>query len=212
MLAEKVSLDSKTLMNLDSSVWEKAKGEPIRLAFTPLNRQPSEYVKVAGLEWEYGETSQVDLKTLHNGQEIFFLMEWEDSSEDTHLRDGFPDGAGLLFPLKWDAPINTMGEKDWPVNAWFWRADKQEEGRSFTAEGLGTTQETENSRILTQAKWSEGVWRLVLARSLTVDDQTVQFEPGGTYKVGCAVWQGANQERGGLKSYSNSWYELELQE
>jgi DMSO reductase family type II enzyme heme b subunit len=50
-----------------------------------------------------------------------------------------------------------------------------------------------------------------MARSLTVNDQAVQFEAGGTFKVGCAVWQGSNRERAGLKSYSNGWLELELE-
>ena len=50
-----------------------------------------------------------------------------------------------------------------------------------------------------------------MARTLSVEDEAVQFEAGGTYKVGCAVWQGSNNERAGLKSYSNSWYELELE-
>ncbi len=212
MLAKRVVLYSQTLLDTDSPVWEQIQGEQIRLAFTPLGRQPSEYVKVAGKTWDYGETDRATLKSLHNSKEIFFFLEWEDPHKDVKLKDAFPDGAGLLFPLKWDAPIDTMGEKDWPVNAWYWRADIEGRGRSFTAEGLGTTQETKNSPIKVQANWKDGIWSLVMARTLSVEDETVQFEIGGTYKVGCAVWQGSNNERAGLKSYSNSWYELELED
>jgi DMSO reductase family type II enzyme heme b subunit len=211
MLAKRVALDSQSLLDTDSPEWGKVQGERVRLAFTPLDRQPSEYVKVVGKQWDYGETDRVTLKSLHNSKEIFFFLEWEDSSKDVELKDQFPDGAGLLFPLKFDAPIDTMGEKDWPVNAWYWRADVDGTGRSFTAEGLGTTQETKDSHILVEAKWADGIWRLVMARSLTVNDQAVQFEAGGTFKVGCAVWQGSNRERAGLKSYSNGWLELELE-
>jgi DMSO reductase family type II enzyme heme b subunit len=212
MLAKRVALDSQSLLDTDSPQWGKVQGKRIRLAFTPLYRQPSEYVKVVGADWEYGVTDRLTLKSLHNGKEIFFFLEWEDPTEDVELKDKFPDGAGLLFAMRMDAPIHTMGEKDSPVNAWYWRADKNGEGRSFLAEGLGTTQETKNSQILAQAKWNDGAWRLVLARSLTVDDEAVQFELGGTYKVGCAVWEGSNRERAGMKSYSNGWQDLELEE
>lgn len=185
------------------------------MANTPLDRQPSEFVKLVGDSWDYGVTAKLFVRSVHNGKEIFFHLEWEDPTQDASLNDAFPDGAGLLFPLKTDAPIDTMGSKQEPVNAWYWRADK-EGGRNITAEGLGSTQETPNSRtksrIQTRAGWKDGRWRLVVARALTVDDTAVQFEEGGSYKVGFAVWQGSNQERAGLKSFSNSWLDLELED
>ncbi len=112
MLARRVTCDSKSLLDTDAPEWGKLKGERIRLAFTPLNQQPSEYVKLVGTQWDYGETDRLTLKSLHNGKEIFFFLEWEDSSQDVELKDRFPDGAGLLFPIRWDAPIDTMGEKE----------------------------------------------------------------------------------------------------
>src|ERR1035437_10002233 len=208
MLVRKVASSSDSLLDSDSPEWGKVEGKRIRLAPTPLDRQPSEYVKVAGDTWDYGATPRLTVKSVHNGKAIFFLLEWGDSTQDLVLLDEkFPDGAGLLFPLKKDAPIDTMGSKEEPVNAWFWRADKdnKEGGRNIRAEGLGSTQETANSRtksrVLTQARWKDGRWRLVMGRSLTVDDTAVQFEEGGAYKVGFAVWQGSNQERAGLKSF-----------
>ncbi len=214
MLVRRVPWGSETLLDGDSPEWGKVEGKRIRLTFTPLDRQPSEYVKLAGDTWDYGETERLMVKSVHNGKEIFFHLEWEDASQDVELKDAFPDGAGLLFPLEWDAPIETMGSKQEPVNAWYWRADK-EGGRNITAQGLGSTQETANSRtksrIRTQARWKDGRWRLVMGRSLTVEDTAVQFEEGVATKVGFAVWQGANQERAGFKSYSNSWLDLELE-
>ncbi len=216
MLVKKVALGSESLLDSDSPAWGKAQAKRIRLVNTPLDRQPSEYVKVVGDSWDYGATARLMVKSVYNGKEIFFLLEWEDTTQDTGLEDSnYLDGAGLLFPLKKDAPIDTMGSKEEPVNAWYWRADKPG-GRNITAQGLGSTQETDKSRaknyILTRARWSEGRWRLVVGRALTVDDTAVQFEAGGSYKVGFAVWQGSNQERAGLKSFSNSWLDLELED
>jgi steroid C-25 hydroxylase gamma subunit len=219
MLVKKVASSSESLLDSDSPEWGKVPGKRIRMAATPLDRQPSEYVKLVGDSWDYGATTQMWVKSVHDGKAIYFLLEWEDSTQDVVLVDeAFPDGAGLLFPLKKDAPIDTMGSKEEPVNAWYWRADKenQEGGRNIRAEGLGSTQETANSRtksrILTRARWKDGRWRLVMGRSLTVEDTAVQFEAGGDYKVGFAVWQGSNRERAGLKSFSNSWLDLELED
>lgn len=215
MLVKKVSFSAKSLLDSASPEWEKVQTKRVRMSNTPLDRQPSEYVKLVGDGWDYGMTTQLWVKAMHNGKEIFFLLEWQDGTRDVSLDDGFPDGAGMLFPLKSDAPIDTMGSKQEPVNAWYWRADK-EGGRNITAQGLGSTQETANSRtksqILTQALWKDDRWRLIMARALSVDDTAIQFEPGGTYKVGFAVWQGSNQERAGLKSFSNGWLDLLLEE
>ena len=213
MLVSMVALGSESLLDSDSPEWGKVQGKRIRLAHTPLDRQPSDYVKLVGETWDYGKTEQLLVNSVHNGKEIFFLLEWEDWSHPG-VEDDFPDGAGLLFPLKAEAPIETMGSKEQQVNAWYWREDA-DRGMSFTAEGLGTTVQTPNSRtnshILARARWKDGRWRLVMGRPLTVQDTAVQFEAGGIYKVGFAVWQGANRERAGFKSYSNSWLGLELE-
>lgn len=214
MLVKKVPSGSESLLDSGSSEWEKVQAKRVRLSPTPLDRQPSEFVKVVGDTWDYGATARLMVKSVHNGKEIFFRLEWEDPTKDNGLSDTFPDGAGLLFPLKIDAPIDTMGSKEEPVNAWYWRADK-EGGRNITAAGLGSTQETANSRtksrISTRAQWKDGRWSLVIGRSLKVDDTAVQLEAGGATKVGFAVWQGSNQERAGLKAFSNSWLDLELE-
>lgn len=215
MLVKKVSSSAQSLLDGDSPEWGKVEAKRIRLSNTPLDRQPSEYVKLVGDSWDYGITTQLWVKAIHNGKEIFFLLEWQDPKRDAGLNDTFADGAGMLFPLKSDAPIDTMGSKQEPVNAWYWRADT-EGGRNITAQGLGSTQETAHSRaksqILTQALWRDDRWRLIMARAFSVDDTAVQFEAGGTYKVGFAVWQGSNQERAGLKSFSNSWLDLVLED
>jgi DMSO reductase family type II enzyme heme b subunit len=39
----------------------------------------------------------------------------------------------------------------------------------------------------------------------------VNLGPGDTGKVAFAVWQGANQERGGLKATSLDWEPLEIE-
>jgi len=39
----------------------------------------------------------------------------------------------------------------------------------------------------------------------------VQLSPKQATKVAFAVWEGSSQERGGLKSFSKTWRELEIQ-
>ena len=78
---------------------------------------------------------------LDYGTDIFFRLSWEDASQNTEITDTlqFPDGCGVLMPLSGgDPPIDEMGSKDAPVNAWFWRADFKDGPRNTVARGLGT--------------------------------------------------------------------------
>jgi mono/diheme cytochrome c family protein len=84
--------------------------------------------------WTRAKTiDQVRVKSLHNGQEIAFLLEWSDPLADQSLirSEDFRDAAAIQFPVAAAAlhgeghpePAYTMGEKDSLVNIWHWKAD-----------------------------------------------------------------------------------------
>lgn len=80
---------------------------------------------------------EIKVKALHNTKEIAFVVEWEDPTEDIIVDiDKFSDAVALEFPSQ-DAkekPHFAMGDKDNPVNIWFWKASWQkaeEEGRLY---------------------------------------------------------------------------------
>ena len=216
MLVKKVSFARDTLLDPGAAPWRQAAAEIVALKGTPLALQPSPYIKVAWKGREIGKIKRVRVHALHNGEEIFFHLEWADPNDDEKITDSnvFPDGAGLLFPMSGDAPLQTMGSKTQPVNAWQWRADFGEQGRNNIAEGLGTTRLTSASHVVCRASWRGGSWQLVISRALAVPDQVgeaVQLRAGAAVKMAIAIWEGANGERGGVKAFSQAWRELQLQ-
>ena len=216
MRVNKVQASREALLDPQAPSWKSAASEVVALKGTPLALQPSPYVKAAWKGREIGKIKNVRLSALHNGEDVFFRLAWADPDDDDKIADNnvFPDGAALLFPMKSDAPLQTMGSKTQPVNAWHWRADFGEQGRNNVAEGLGTTRLTAASHVVCHASWKSGAWQLVIARPLAVPDQAaegVQLRPGSSVKMAIAIWEGANGERGGIKAFSQAWRQVELE-
>jgi DMSO reductase family type II enzyme heme b subunit len=215
MRAKRVDVDSKALLDPTAAQWQDVPSETVALGPTPAEKQNSRYAELRARERPYGKLASLGVRSAHNGKDIAFLLEWVDSTQNLDFLDGkSPDGAGILFPLKGDAPLATMGSESQPVNAWFWRADLGEAAENLTAAGLGTVERAGNGQIATASRWEDGTWRVVLARPLAVGGQTehaARLEPGQRAKVAFAVWDGGLEERAGLKSFSQTWLELELE-
>lgn len=214
MRAVKLQLATRTLLNPDAQQWNKAPAEEISLAGTPLHQQPSRYVRTAWAGKPVGAVRFLKVQAAHNGKDIAFRLEWADETENRDHGDGsvFPDAAGILFPLNGDAPLESMGSAEAPVNAWYWRASLPEgEGQHLLAKGVGTVQETAKSFAQARARWADGRWQVVLARPFSVDGEGVQLSPKQPTKVAFAVWEGSSQERAGLKSFSRSWRDLDIE-
>jgi DMSO reductase family type II enzyme heme b subunit len=216
MLAKKLTVNADELGNPASPVWRKSRAEHVELTGTPLGLQPSPYIAVSRQDKPVGQVTQLRVKSLHNGEEVAFCLEWTDPQRNVEISDNdvFPDGVALLFPLVEDAPLITMGAEEKPVNAWHWRADRPDRARSNVAAGLGTSRVTDESSISTAADYVGDRWRIVFRRPLRVSaaaDEAVQMDVGQTLNVAFAVWEGANGERGGLKSFSPSWHVVTLE-
>ena len=213
MLAKKLTAEAKTLLDPAASAWDSAPAETIVMGGTPLVQQPSRYIRTAWSDRPIGSVRSLVVRSAHNGKEVFFLLEWRDDTQNTdYVGRDFPDSAGILFPLKGDAPLDTMGSESQPVNAWFWRADSEDGAKNIVASGIGTVAESETSSIAARAQWQDGAWRVVFARPLTVaGNQAVALEAGKSLKVAFAVWEGSSGERAGIKSFSKHWQELTLE-
>ncbi len=180
---------------------------------TPVDSQPTEYVINAWKERAYGLTGQLRVAAAHNGETLFFRLSWQDETEDTAIpdTDRFTDAAAVLFPVRSDAPLLTMGTADRPVNAWYWRPDL-EEALSVTATGLGTTVRHSGASVVAAASYSDGGWQVVISRPFSARGDTgVALMPGQTTKAGFAVWKGSNQERAGIKSATLDWQPLQIE-
>jgi DMSO reductase family type II enzyme heme b subunit len=112
--------------------------------------------------------------------------------------DRFVDAAALAIPAAPDTPWVTMGAPGKPLEGVLWRADRAKPLR-FHAEGLGSVKrEAPPAHWKVLAEWTAGHW------SVTFDlapwprlDQSPQ--------LAVAIWRGAADDRGGLKSVSPGW-------
>ncbi len=215
IVSNSTSESKKALLDSRNTFWKQNPKIKVETAATPLANQPSPYIKGVYDESKIGAVKELHLSTVHNNQEIFFYFEWSSASPNREIGDinVFPDGLGILFPLKdiEKTQIKEMGSQDYPTNAWYWRPDFKEKPKNQVAHGLSTSLYTKKSSILSHSSWDKKTWCLVICRPLSVtgkDEQAVQLKPGGKIGIGFAVWEGSNGERGGVKAFSKEWREL----
>jgi DMSO reductase family type II enzyme heme b subunit len=215
MLTKRVKAKSADLLDPGNQAWGQAAASTVVLSPTPLEMQPTDYVRVSWTGRPYGQAPSIQARSLHNGDQIFFRLVWQDDSLDAKIADinQFVDAAAVLFPVAEDAPLFGMGAKGKPVNAWLWRAD-WERPKNVAAEGMGSTQRRDDPALASSARHQRGRWDVIIARSLNGKGSpagTVALRPGTSTKIAFAVWQGANQERAGIKAFSPDWQELQIE-
>jgi DMSO reductase family type II enzyme heme b subunit len=96
-----------------------------------------------------------------------------------------------------------MGAPGAGIQAWYWRANHPEYGEALAFHGLASEERQPGPLVLTAGRWADGRWSVVIGATLA------SREPGGA--VAFAVWDGGNQERAGLHSYSPEWQELSIE-
>src|SRR3990170_7140251 len=180
MKAVKLQLANRTLLNPAAQQWAKVPAEEIALGGTPLYQQPSRYVRTIWAGKPVGAVRFLKVQAAHNGTNIAFRLEWADQTQNLDHGDGsaFPDAAGILFPVKGKAPLESMGSPQAPVNAWYWRGGLPDnEARNLIAKGVGTVEESPKNSVQARARWADGRWQVVFTRSLTVDGDGVRLSP-----------------------------------
>lgn len=151
--------------------------------------------------WPEPTARALTVRSLHNGKEIAFLLEWQDNTKNDRLTPGtFRDGVAIGLPLG-DAPaFFCMGQLDHYINIWHWKADWQSDidrraaragekksGELRTFEviprrvssvedliggGFSTLTTKENQgRVQGKATWKDGVWHVVMRRPLSSEEQ-----------------------------------------
>jgi len=211
--AQRVAAGDAKLLDPESPEWDGVPTSEVTLQPTPVIAQPSEYIQAKWKESPYGATQSVTVRAAHDGDQLYFHMSWADDTNDDGIRDTdqFADAAAVIFPAFGDAPLQSMGSPKLPVNAWYWRPDL-EAPYNITAQGTGTTIRNDDEELAARGAHGERAWSLVIRRRLASEKfGYVDLKPGTTRKVGFAVWQGSNQERGGLKSVTLDWEQLEIE-
>ena len=151
--------------------------------------------------WPEPTARALTVRSLHNGTEIAFLLEWQDNTKNDRLTPGtFRDGVAIGLPLG-DAPaFFCMGQLDHYINIWHWKADWQSDidrRAAKTSEkardgvrtfeviprrvssvedliggGFSTlTTKERQGRVQGKAVWKDGVWHVVMRRPLVSEEQ-----------------------------------------
>ncbi len=76
--------------------------------------------------WPEPSARAISVRSIHNGKEVAFLIEWQDATKNESLTPGvFRDGAAVALPLGEAPAFFCMGQLDHYVNIWHWKADWQ---------------------------------------------------------------------------------------
>jgi DMSO reductase family type II enzyme heme b subunit len=217
---QRVTASDEALLDPSSREWQAIRPSQLTMEATPLDAQPSQYVQVKWESSPYGVTPSLSVRAAHNGERMYFRLSWADDTADDGIRDTdqFPDAAAVLFPVNGNAPLQSMGSPKEPVNAWYWRAD-QEEPFNVTAQGTGTTRRGLDPELQAKGAYVNGAWNVVIRRRLdhaadagrSHSEGRVNLMTGASGLIAFAVWQGASQERGGLKAVTLVWQPLEIE-
>jgi hypothetical protein len=176
---------------VDDVAWQKVSPTTIPLSGQVITRPV----------WPEPTVRALTVRSIHNGTDIAFLLEWQDNTKNDRLTPGtFRDGVAIGVPLG-DAPaFFCMGQLDHYINIWHWKADWQsdidrraartsekKEGGVRTFEviprrassvedliggGFSTlTTKEKQGRVQGQAFWKDGVWHVVMRRPLQSEEQ-----------------------------------------
>lgn len=98
------------------SAWETVSPLPLPLSGQIITRPV----------WPNPSVRALSIRSIHNGKEVAFLMEWQDATKNESLTPGvFRDGAAVAFPVGNAPAFFCMGQLDHYVNIWHWKADWQ---------------------------------------------------------------------------------------
>lgn len=208
-----------------AGVWAQAPGEQVALAAAPLADQQSRYVRTAWSDRPYGLVRELVAKAAHDGESFYLRLEWSSPTRKARKTqqnpfanpiegpDAFPDAVAVMFPSGGDPKLESKGSEEAPVEIWRWAEGMPEIVEDLHAAGLGTLQTAAADGGLWARSGADGArWQVVFGRALaTEQDVAPRLEPGAGTRVAFAVWAGGNQERAGIKSYSQRWLELALE-
>lgn len=184
-------IESEVPLSPEDPAWDKV--PPMTL---PLSGQV-----ITRPVWPEPTARALVVRSVHNGTDIAFLLEWQDNTKNDRLTPGtFRDGVAIGLPLG-DAPaFFCMGQLDHYINIWHWKADwqsdidrraarsgerKSGEVRTFEViprrissvedligGGFSTlTTKEKQGRVQGKASWKDGVWHVVMRRPLSSAEQ-----------------------------------------
>jgi len=135
----------------------------------------------------------------------------------------YNDAVAIQFPAAWEKfygtperPFFIHGDPQKPVDLWKWESN----GTAVAYTGHGIDGKTGEDKLEARqaalkaegAQFHNGVWRVILKRSLKTEDKDrdVQFEVNKYIPIAFQAWDGDNGEAGAKMALS-AWYYVVLQ-
>jgi hypothetical protein len=204
-------VEEQALLDPTHTAWEKAGPTAIIL-----NRTPRVYQTEPTTP---RPAPRLEACALRAGGKLFLRLRWEDATRNapqapprktgeagvpdviykrpTSETSTFADAAAVMVPERWTGPgppSLMMGDAKNPVRLFYWNASRGAEEMSAT--GRATPQPS-GQPFQHRAGYADGYWDLTVALPDQADGTPVAF----------AVWDGAHNDRDGLKFFS-VWYVL----
>jgi hypothetical protein len=137
--------------------------------------------------WPEPAARALTVRSIHNGTDIAFLLEWQDNTKNDRLTPGtFRDGAAIGLPLG-DAPaFFCMGQLDHYINIWHWKADWQSDIDRRSAKSAEKKAEGEVRRFEVIPRRKSSVEDLIGGgfSTLTTKDEQGRVQGKATWKDG----------------------------
>lgn len=179
-----------------SAEWGSVDPVQIPLAPVALEVQPTEYIREAWKDRDYGQTAEAAVKAASDGDRLYIRVEWAD---DPKPNREFQDAVSAIFPTNGSGVLATLGDDTKPLALWFW-----ENGRpgplNLVSHGPGVFRKEDGAGLGATGVLADGRWSVVLSGPAGISAKG---------KVGLAVWNGSNDERAGLAAVSREWLPLE---
>lgn len=170
------------------------------------------------LRYDPAQSGYLYFQVARTAERFYVRMRWPDASEnrDTTV-NSFSDGAAIQFALNGPDTSFMMGTApDYPVNIWYWRADRQDI-ENLAAAGFGSTTSLPGQVVSGKATYHSNEhqrnqqWQLVMSRELDVSGDYQIGLQSGTVPISFALWQGEKGQRDGNKILNMGWVLVDVE-
>ena len=199
----------KVAMEPDAPQWADSEEASLDMVQTPLEMQPTPYIQKSWTDKPYGRITPLTVRAQHDGTTLAVRIAWTAVGGEN---PDFPDAVAFALPVKGEPMLVSMGEPDAPIHILLWQGRKsgKDSLRSVLASGIGSSRPGPAIRSAVMATRDDNRFAVVIARALGGGGETAPVKAGKTAKIGFAVWDGANEERAGIKAFSIDWADLTL--
>ncbi|MCP5108457.1 MAG: hypothetical protein GY950_34045 [bacterium] len=191
-------IDTGIELDVEAPIWNSI--EPTHLRLYPQSaRNP------------HGTTEKaITIKAFYNNEDIYFLAEFADDTENRTLPSN-PDACAILFvSADSTASAQMMGYAN-KANIWHWLADRDLKKyrnnesvnvvRELIAVGPATQTEMEKQNVEGRGFYKAGKWKVIFKRKLEKkQEKEFAFTTGAHKRVAFALWNGVKMESFGKKS------------